>query len=405
MIMANSTTNPDFEIPTNPDSRVKKVIGVVSGKGGVGKSFVTSYLSVLMSRKGYRAAILDADITGPSIPKAFGVHEHLRADEVGIFPAESAGGVKMVSANLLLDAEDMPIVWRGVMIANAVKEFWSGVRWGDVDYMFVDMPPGTGDVPLTAFQSLPVDGILVVTSPQELVSLIVTKAVKMAELMKVPVIGLIENYSYVQCPDCGKKIMVFGESHVDEVAAKFGLPVLGKMPLDPKIAAAVDAEGIETIYVDWLDGAADAVETFERPVEEKQGEIVAIAVDEDGKVFQHFGKTPSFALYNVKDGQLMSKEMLDPEGAGHEGLVDVLAAKGVDVLICGGMGPGAYNALRSAGIEAVIGAKGSADVAIALYLQGLLKSSGEPNCDHHDHEHGEGEECCHGEGEGGCCGN
>ena len=239
--MAN-VKNPEFAIPVNPESRVKKVIGIVSGKGGVGKSFVTSYLAVLMSRKGYRAAILDADITGPSIPKAFGVHEHLMADETGVIPAESDGGVKMVSANLLLDEEDSPIVWRGAMIANAVKEFWTGVCWGDVDYMFVDMPPGTGDVPLTSFQSLPMDGILVVTSPQELVSMIVTKAVRMAELMEVPVIGLIENYSYIACPDCGKQIKVFGESHVDEVAAKFGLPVLAKIPLDPKVAAAIDAD-------------------------------------------------------------------------------------------------------------------------------------------------------------------
>ena len=405
--MANAANNPDFEIPTNPGSRVKKVIGVVSGKGGVGKSFVTSYLSVLMSRKGYRAAVLDADITGPSIPKAFGVHGRLQGDESGIIPAESEGGVKMVSANLLLDSEDQPIVWRGAMIANAVKDFWSSVNWGDVDYMFVDMPPGTGDVPLTAFQSLPVDGILVVTSPQELVSMIVSKAVKMAELMDIPVIGLIENYSYVQCPDCGKKIYVFGESHVDEVGEKFGLPVLAKIPLDPKISAAVDAEGIETVYTDVLDAAADAVEVYEKPVPKKKGLLVAIGVDEDGKIFQHFGRTPKFALYSTADGQLLSKEMLDPEGAGHEGLVDVLAAKQVDVLICGGLGPGAYNALQSAGITVVNGASGSADVAIALYLQGLLKTAAEPNCDHHGHEHGKGEGGCHGEGGHdhgeGCC--
>ncbi len=260
--MANSTTNPDFEIPTNPDSRVKKVIGVVSGKGGVGKSFVTSYLSVLMSRKGYRAAILDADITGPSIPKAFGVHEHLRADEVGIFPAESAGGVKMVSANLLLDAEDMPIVWRGVMIANAVKEFWSGVHWGDVDYMFVDMPPGTGDVPLTVFQSLPVDGILVVTSPQELVGMIVGKAVKMAGMMNIPVLGVVENMAYFECPNCKEKHYIFGNSRVEEIAKKFEIKKTAQIPMDPNLSALSDKGAIEENSAEWLADLAQMIESL-----------------------------------------------------------------------------------------------------------------------------------------------
>ena len=392
--MANNTNNPDFAIPDNPDSRVKKVIGVVSGKGGVGKSFVTSYLAVLMSRRGYRTAILDADITGPSIPKAFGVHGRLTADDIGIIPEESDGGVKMVSANLLLDSEDQPIVWRGAMIANAVKDFWSTVRWGDVDYMFVDMPPGTGDVPLTTFQSLPVDGILVVTSPQELVSMIVSKAVAMADLMDVPVIGLIENYSYVLCPDCGKRIHIFGESHVDQIAEKFGLPVLAKMPLDPKVGAAVDGEGIESVYVDWLDKAADALEVYEKPAPKVHPTKVAVTTGEDGKVFQHFGRTEWFTVYTIQDGQILSKEKIAADGAGHEGLADVLAANEIDVLICGGLGGGAYAALTQAGITVVPGAKGSVDVAIALYMSGNLKPSDEATCDHHDHEDGDGG-CCH----------
>ena len=230
-----------FLEPMNEYSKVKRVIGIVSGKGGVGKSFVTSYLSVLMNRKGYNTAILDADITGPSIPKAFGMKEMVQANELGIIPAVTKKGIEMISVNLLLDAEDTPVIWRGPVIAGTVKQFWNQVLWGDVDYMFVDMPPGTGDVSLTVFQSLPLDGIIIVTSPQELVSMIVSKAVNMAKMMEVPVLGLVENYSYIQCGTCGEKMSVFGKSHIDEISAKFGIPVLAKLPLDSKIAEAIDA--------------------------------------------------------------------------------------------------------------------------------------------------------------------
>ena len=247
----------------NPKSSVKKVIAVVSGKGGVGKSTVTSMLAVAMARKGYRVGVLDADITGPSAPTAFGVNECQGANEDGLFPALTRGGIQVMSINLLLDNPADPVVWRGPVIAGAVKQFWTDVIWEDVDYMFVDMPPGTGDVPLTVFQSLPVDGIVIVTSPQDLVSMIVSKAVKMAEMMHIPVLGFVENYSYLQCPDCGKKIQVFGKSHLDEVAAKAGLPILARLPIDPAVAEAYDAGLMETVNTDALTGAVEAVENAE----------------------------------------------------------------------------------------------------------------------------------------------
>ena len=245
----------------NPKASVKKVIAVVSGKGGVGKSTVTSMLAVAMSRKGKRVGVLDADITGPSAPTAFGVTECQGANEDGLYPALSAGGIQVMSINLLLDNPADPVVWRGPVIAGAVKQFWTDVIWEDVDYLFVDMPPGTGDVPLTVFQSLPVDGIVIVTSPQDLVSMIVSKAVKMANMMHIPVLGFVENYSYLECPDCGKKINVFGESHLDEVAASFGLPVLARLPIDPSVAAAYDSGMMETVDTSKVDGVIAAVES------------------------------------------------------------------------------------------------------------------------------------------------
>ena len=247
----------------NEKSSVKKVIAVVSGKGGVGKSTVTSMLAVSMARKGKRVGVLDADITGPSVPTAFGVTECQGANEDGLYPALSRGGIQIMSINLLLDNSTDPVVWRGPVIAGAVKQFWTDVIWEDVDYLFVDMPPGTGDVPLTVFQSLPVDGIIIVTSPQDLVSMIVAKAVKMAQMMHIPVLGFVENYSYLQCPDCGKKIEVFGKSKLDEVAEAFGLPVLARLPIDPKVAECFDSGLMETVDTEALAAAVDAVEKAE----------------------------------------------------------------------------------------------------------------------------------------------
>ena len=244
----------------NPKASVKKVIAVVSGKGGVGKSTVTAMLAVAMSRKGYNVGVLDADITGPSAPTAFGVTECQGANDDGLFPAMTKGGIQVMSINLLLDNPADPVVWRGPVIAGAVKQFWTDVVWEDVDYLFVDMPPGTGDVPLTVFQSLPVDGIVIVTSPQDLVSMIVSKAVKMAQMMHIPVLGFVENYSYLQCPDCGKRIEVFGKSHLDEVAAEFNVPILARLPIDPAVAEAYDAGLMEGVNTDALKNAVEAVE-------------------------------------------------------------------------------------------------------------------------------------------------
>lgn len=246
--------------PQNAGSNVKHVIGVVSGKGGVGKSLVTGLMATLLKRRGYATAVLDADITGPSIPRMFGVHEKAMGCDEGILPAESKTGVKLMSINLLLEHDTDPVVWRGALIAGTVKQFWTDVLWGDVDFMFVDMPPGTGDVPLTVFQSIPIDGLIVVTSPQQLVSMIVTKAIKMAQLMDVPILGLVENMSFLQCPDCGKRLSVFGESQIDEVAEKFGLKVLAKLPIDPALARNVDDGQIELYEGDYLGDAVKAIE-------------------------------------------------------------------------------------------------------------------------------------------------
>ena len=245
--------------PMNPYSNVKHVIGVVSGKGGVGKSFVTASLAVQMAKAGYNVGILDADITGPSIPKMFGVKGQVVGDERGMYPAETPEGIKMISINLLMDDEEAPVVWRGPVIAGAVKQFWNETVWGEIDYLFVDMPPGTGDVPLTVFQSLPVDGIVIVTSPQELVKMIVKKAYNMANMMHIPVLGVVENFSYLSCPDCGKEIKLFGESHIDETAQELGVSVLGKLPLNPAYAEAADKGELYQIENDHLTKAVEVL--------------------------------------------------------------------------------------------------------------------------------------------------
>lgn len=250
----------DFRAPANELSSIGKVIAVVSGKGGVGKSTVTCSLAAAMAQRGRRVAVLDADITGPSVPTAFGIHERATGSELGIYPAVSGGGVALMSLNLLTENETDPVVWRGPVIAGTVKQFWTDVIWGDVDYMFVDMPPGTGDVPLTVFQSLPVDGVIVVTSPQDLVSMIVTKAVKMAEMMDIPILGLVENYSYFKCPDCGKEHNIFGESKAEKVAAGLGLKVLARLPIDPALAAACDAGRVEEYQPNPLAALAETLE-------------------------------------------------------------------------------------------------------------------------------------------------
>ena len=255
-------TPGDMHAAPHPKSKIKKVIGIVSGKGGVGKSMTSALMAVAMRRRGFATGILDGDITGPSIPKLFGIHGRAMGDENGIWPIKSRTGIDVMSVNLMLPNEEDPVVWRGPVIAGAVKQFWQEVIWQDVDFLFVDMPPGTGDVPLTVFQTLPVDGIIVVASPQELVGMIVGKAVKMAQMMNIPILGLVENMSYLVCPDCGKQIKLFGESHVDEVGEKYGIPVLAKCPLDPQLAECADDGAIETYPGEYLSKAADAVQAL-----------------------------------------------------------------------------------------------------------------------------------------------
>lgn len=258
---------PDFHIDFNERSNVKKVIGVVSGKGGVGKSFVTSLLASEMQRRGYQAAVLDGDITGPSQGKAFGIHEKASGESYPdgsslIFPAKTKNGIQVISTNMILDSDETPVVWRGPMVANVLKQFYTDVYWENVDYMFVDMPPGTSDVPLTAFQSFKLDGIVIVTSPQDLVTMVVEKAINMAREMNINVIGMIENMSYVKCPHCGEKIYVFGKSHIEDVAEKYTLPVLARVPLDERISAAADAGEIENLEVAEIQPAADVIEAL-----------------------------------------------------------------------------------------------------------------------------------------------
>ena len=247
----------DFKVNAHPLSNIKKVIAVVSGKGGVGKSLVTSLLAVNMNRAGKHSAILDADITGPSIPKLFGIHEKALGNEDGILPCKSKTGIDVMSINLLLENDTDPVVWRGPVIAATAKQFYTDVIWRDVDFMFVDMPPGTGDVPLTVFQSLPIAGIVVVTSPQDLVSMIVEKAVNMARMMNIPVLGIVENMSYYECPHCGERSEIFGRSHIDETAHRFNIPAAARLPINPKLAAASDAGLIEIYEGDWLNGITE----------------------------------------------------------------------------------------------------------------------------------------------------
>lgn len=250
----------DLKVPANEYTHVKKVIGVVSGKGGVGKSMVTASLARLMREQGYAVGILDADITGPSIPKMYGIHEHAMGTEVGMFPCVAKDETRIMSVNLLLDSEDTPVIWRGPIIAGVVKQFWNEVLWGDLDYLFVDMPPGTGDVPLTVFQSLPLDGVVIVTSPQDLVQMIVKKAYYMAKEMNIPILGVVENFSYLKCPDCGKEISVFGKSKIDEIAKELGMSVLGKMPIDSVLTEMVENEKFYEVKHDYLNRALDILD-------------------------------------------------------------------------------------------------------------------------------------------------
>ena len=357
------------------EGSVKRVIGVVSGKGGVGKSFVTSRLASIFAKKGYTSAVLDADITGPSIPRCFGLKDKAEANENGIQPALSKGGIQVMSVNLLLDDESVPVVWRGPIIAGTVKQFWSEVDWKDVEYMFVDMPPGTGDVPLTVFQSLPVDGIIIVTSPSELVSMIVEKAVNMANAMEIPVLGIVENYSYIKCPDCGKLIYPFGEGKTDDVGLKYGIPVLSRLPMDSRIASAMDNGLVEDLDMDVLGETADTIEFLLRNVDhsidsDDYGEThkLAIALDENEKMVGKLAAAVKFVIADTKGRKVLDRNYLEVKSA--EEAVASLKSAGVDTIISNGVDKKLRNLLSVSGIAIIPILRSPVEDVIANFLDG-----------------------------------
>jgi len=377
---AERKENPtDFSAKPHELSRIKRVVGIVSGKGGVGKSLVTSMLAVTMNRNGYSTAILDADVTGPSIPKAFGLKEKAFGNELGLFPVKSKTGIDIMSVNLLLANDTDPVVWRGPVIAGTVKQFWTDVIWSDVDFMFIDMPPGTGDVPLTVFQSIPIDGIIIVTSPQELVSMIVSKAVKMAEMMDIPIIGLVENMAFFKCPDCDKKYKIFGDSHIEEIANKHNLKVLAQIPIDSRIASACDKGMVELLTTEWLDGLVDVLE-------QTGGKNMKIAVaSEQDMVAEHFGHCAGFNIFEVENKKIVKSELVANPGHKPGFLPNFLNDLGVKVIISGGMGGGAIEIFNEKGIKVITGVKGQTTAAVEQYLQGVLQSTGSV-CHEHQHQ-------------------
>ena len=357
------------------EGSVKRVIGVVSGKGGVGKSFVTSRLASIFSKKGYNSAVLDADITGPSVPRCFGMKEKAEANENGIQPAISKGGVQVMSVNLLLDDESTPVVWRGPIIAGTVKQFWSEVDWKDVEYMFVDMPPGTGDVPLTVFQSLPVDGIIIVTSPQELVSMIVEKAVNMANAMEIPVLGIVENYSYIKCPDCGKIIYPFGEGKTDDVGLKYGIPVLSRLPMDNRIAEAMDKGLVEELDMDVLGETADTIEFLLRNVDHSvdnndygEAHKVAIALDTNEKMIGKLASAVKFVIADTKGRKILDRSYLKVKSV--DEAISLLKEAGVDMIISNGIDKKLRNLLLEKEIASIPVLRSSVEDVIANFLDG-----------------------------------
>ena len=371
----------------NKYSSVKKVIAVMSGKGGVGKSMVTALLASLMSQKGYETGVLDADITGPSIPRMFGVHERGHGTSEGLLPSVSKGGVKLMSSQLLLENENDPVVWRGSLISGLVKQFWTDVIWEDVDYLFVDMPPGTGDVPLTVFQSIGVDGIIIVTSPQELVKMIVEKAVKMANMMNVPIIGIVENMSYIKCPDCEKHIEVFGPSHVDEISKEFNIPVLAKMPIDYQLTKASDKGELDDVSVDYLDSACDILASL--PV--KITNVAVMVKDEE--IALNFEEANEIFVYSVVREMVVAGrkfKVLD-----NSEIYKTLVDNQVHTVICNKIGTKLCEGLESDGFELIIECEGDPLDAVRRFLQ--MEDSCDGDCEHcHD------ENCDHSSCDGDC---
>lgn len=371
----------------HPMSHIKKVIGVVSGKGGVGKSLVTSLLAISLRQRGYQVGVLDADVTGPSIPKIFGIKDKAHGNRDGLFPNNSSTGIKVISSNLLLKNDTDPVVWRGPIIANLVEQFWTEVIWQDVDYLFVDMPPGTGDVPLTVFQSMSVDGIVIVTSPQELVKMIVSKAVNMANMMKIPVLGLVENMSYLECDECTHPIKIFGESHVEEIGAEYGLPVLAKIPLNPKVAAWCDAGELEHQKFNYLDKATETIEKLPILVT-----TLAIPADQD-QISDHFGHAPAFLIVQGTKQMIIKSFTLNPEVKGHDNIIALLKDYQVEVVITKHMGETMYDKLVEEDIKIIAGIEGNALDAARKYLRNELIGTQEANCADQDCDHNDCNDC------------
>lgn len=394
----------EFRCDPHPLNNIKKTIAVLSGKGGVGKSLVTALLATYLQRTGnYKVGILDADITGPSVPKLFGAEEWKpKMTEEGILPVRSHSDIQLMSINLLIEDPSRPVVWRGPILGNTVKQFWSDVIWGELDFLLIDMPPGTGDVPLTVFQSLPVDGIIIVTSPQDLVSLIVRKAIHMARMMSIPVIGLVENMSHVLCPECGHKIELFGESHTAAVASEFNIPLLDSLPIDPEITKLADTGSIEKLAKMYLNNSLqEMVKMLPEKNKRKTGKseqmtkddaitdsstadrIIAVAM-ENGQIAEHFGHCDGFTLFTIQNNQLADERFI--ESPPHKpGLLPVfLKEKGVTAIIAGGMGAGAIDLFRENDIEVVTGIRGDPREAAREFLTGSLISTDEA-CREHAH--------------------
>lgn len=351
----------------NDQSRVRKAIAVVSGKGGVGKSLVTSLLAVLAQRAGLKAAVLDADITGPSIPTAFGLHENVESDDRYVHPVVTRSGIPVVSLNLFLDDATEPVVWHGSMLADTVAQFWSEVVWGDVDLMFIDMPPGTGDIPMAVFQSIPIRGAIVVASPQELVGLIVEKALKMAEMHDIPILGLVENMSYYKCPKCGDEHPIFGESHADDIARKYNIRTVCRLPVAPAFAKAVDAGDVESLDCPAL---APMLDALARGRARTSGRV-AVAL-EDGMIGPHFGKAKQFKIYEIDHGEIASASVADVGGDGCGPRVDFLREHNVGTVVCGHLGQGATASLSAAQIEFYGDIEGDPDAAVRDFIAGAL---------------------------------
>lgn len=397
---AASHGQTDFSIENNPMNEIRRTIAVLSGKGGVGKSLITALLATYLQRTGkYRVGILDADVTGPSIPKLFGADKFKpKATEAGLFPVRSHSDILLMSINLLLEEPDAPVIWRGPILANTVKQFWTDVIWGDLDFMFLDMPPGTGDIPLTVFQSIPLDGIIIVTSPQDLVSMIVKKAVNMAKMMNIPILGLVENMSHIVCPHCGETIKMFGDSVTEGIAAEWGIPYLGSLPIDPDIARLCDEGHIERIHKTYLTKALEALEKVpvrknplldfeDKTTDQHEGgnQLMKIAIAaQDKQVSEHFGHCEGFAIYSAEAGKIVSQEFMANPGHKPGLLPNLLNDKGVKVVIAGGMGQGAIDIFNEKGIDVITGASGAMDHAIEQYLLGNLSSTGSI-C--HEHQH------------------